>query len=183
MASLLHQLENNEAILLMYLADELPPEDRAEVEQMLSRDQRLRSELERLQRINQTVEEGLGMLDEAFPVSRQERALRRVSRIVRQWAVDRLRPQEEPEEVVSRRFPLWGYPIAGAAMVAILLAIWWQVLPKGGVPPPVLVERPVSPEIDILAESFATDVFAENYKPFEDIERELTLLRETRIDF
>ena len=35
MSNLLQQLENNEAILLMYLAGELPEPDRVEVEQML----------------------------------------------------------------------------------------------------------------------------------------------------
>ena len=36
--SLLHELPNNEAILLMYLANELPAQDREEVEHMLDRD-------------------------------------------------------------------------------------------------------------------------------------------------
>ena len=35
MGSLLQQLANNEAILLMYVADELPPADRSEVDQFL----------------------------------------------------------------------------------------------------------------------------------------------------
>ena len=35
MSELLHNLENNQAILLMYLADELPAEDRREIDQLL----------------------------------------------------------------------------------------------------------------------------------------------------
>ena len=49
MNSLLHELQNNEAILLMYLANELPPQDREEVEHMLDRDANLRLELAKIQ--------------------------------------------------------------------------------------------------------------------------------------
>jgi anti-sigma factor RsiW len=47
MASLLHELENNEAMLLMFLTGELPEEDRMEVVQMLASDGGLRAELAR----------------------------------------------------------------------------------------------------------------------------------------
>jgi anti-sigma factor RsiW len=44
MASLIHELDND-ALLLMYRADELSPEDRVEVEQMLAIDAGLRAAL------------------------------------------------------------------------------------------------------------------------------------------
>ena len=43
MSSLLPQL-NNESLLLMYIADELPAEDRVEVEQMLTIDPGMRAQ-------------------------------------------------------------------------------------------------------------------------------------------
>ena len=46
MPTQLQHLENNEAVLLMYLAGELTDSDRAEVEQMLATDARLRAELD-----------------------------------------------------------------------------------------------------------------------------------------
>ena len=63
MPSLLQQLENNEAVLLMYLADELPTDDLAEVEQMLANDPGLRAELESLRAAHATVLDGLHELD------------------------------------------------------------------------------------------------------------------------
>ena len=63
MSSLLQQLENNEAVLLMYLADELPAEDRAEVEQMLATDAGMRAALESLRDVTRRVDEGLAAAD------------------------------------------------------------------------------------------------------------------------
>ena len=51
MKSYLQHLESNEAVLLMYLGNELPEQDRVEVEAMLASDSRLRSELENLRKI------------------------------------------------------------------------------------------------------------------------------------
>ncbi len=45
MASFIQELENNEALLLMYFTDELPVDDRAEVEQMLASDAGMRAAL------------------------------------------------------------------------------------------------------------------------------------------
>ena len=48
MGSLLQQL-NNESLLLMYIADELPAEDRADVDQMLAGSPTMQAELEAIQ--------------------------------------------------------------------------------------------------------------------------------------
>ena len=60
MASLLQQLENNEAILLMYLADELGADDRREVEQMLRGDAGLAAELDELRAAQNAVMAAIG---------------------------------------------------------------------------------------------------------------------------
>jgi hypothetical protein len=100
MGSLLQQLENNEAVLLMYLADELPAEDRLEVEQLLARDAGLRAELERLRDMTDaltlalTDADGVGIAPPpiaaaaAIPgdaiAAKQSAAVRRVSRLMSQ---------------------------------------------------------------------------------------------------
>ena len=60
---MLEQLENNEFVLLMYLAGELPAEDRVEVEAMLSTDPILRAELDRLQSAQEAIGDALARLD------------------------------------------------------------------------------------------------------------------------
>jgi len=126
MAGMLHNLENNEAILLMYLADELPAEDRAEVEQQLASDAGLRTLLEQM---TEAWAACGGALETADAVGSQPlpvgAATRRASRLVRQWATERL---ARPAPVVDAHrlpFPWWSYPLASAACVLIgFLALW-----------------------------------------------------------
>ncbi|MGD0541535.1 MAG: hypothetical protein ABSB33_08455, partial [Tepidisphaeraceae bacterium] len=56
-------LEGNEAILLMYMADELPQADRLEVERMLATDAGLRGELEILRQTQKLAYDSLKTLD------------------------------------------------------------------------------------------------------------------------
>ena len=126
MTSLLHQLENNEAILLLYLADELSAEDRADVEQQLAGDASMRAELERLRALQEGTfaamkrDDGAGRL----PVSPAV-ATRRVTRMLHQWQVDHLRPRAEPEPGKELRFPWWSYPLTSAAVILIAFLVWW----------------------------------------------------------
>jgi hypothetical protein len=54
MADIANQLQTDrEAVLLLYLADELPPQDRAEVERMLSVEPALRHDLDRIRECRQ----------------------------------------------------------------------------------------------------------------------------------
>ncbi len=128
MASLLHQLENNEAVLLLYLADELPAEDRAEVELLLQNDAAMRAELERLEVVKAKVFGAMASLDAADRAGSQSVAIGRVGQAMRQWAELRNRPTMSIDQT-PRKFPLWGYPLAAAAMVLLGLGIWWAVLP------------------------------------------------------
>src|SRR5690348_15220517 len=121
MASLLQQLENNEAVLLMYLADELPADDRAEVDQMLATDAGLRQELARLREAHAAIEPAMKRLDEAsrLPMS-EPAALRQVGRTIKQWNVDRLAGRQAapaPEQHASKKW-LW-YPTGMAAAVLL----------------------------------------------------------------
>src|SRR5688572_19642100 len=101
MSTLLQHL-NNESILLMYLAGELPAEDRAEVEQMLAGDPRLRDELEQLRAAYEGVGSALAEADAAERVVLpQSTAARRVGQAVRAWHARRL---AQPAAKDARRF-------------------------------------------------------------------------------
>lgn len=127
MSSLLHNLENNEAILLMYLADELPSQDRAEVEQMLAGDAGLRAALERLQGVHETIQAELALLDRAEPLPLTESvAVRRVGREMAQWHAGRVaRRAVEPAPTKGKPYPWWAYSISSAAVVLLGLLVWW----------------------------------------------------------
>ena len=126
MSNLLQQLDSKEAILLMYLADELPPQDRVEVERMLAADPAMRQELERLRDAHDAFDRTMAALDRAsrLPVPHGV-AVRRVVQAIRQWHAKRLsRPATVPA-VAPLRFPWWAYPVAAAASVVIAFVVWW----------------------------------------------------------
>ena len=126
MESLLHQLENNEAILLMYLADELSGEDRAEVEQMLSTDAALRAELEALRALQARAFGGLDGYEAhaRLPVS-EGVAVRQAMRVMRHWQIAHAQAPPPEESVKELRFPWWSYPLTTAAAVLIAFLVWW----------------------------------------------------------
>jgi hypothetical protein len=124
MTSLLQNLENNEAILLMYLADELPAADRLEVEQMLSSDPALRGELEILRQTQQLAFDSLETLDSVSrPAAPPIVALGQASRMIHEWTERRRRP--EPAIVVIRRpLPWRRISVAAAATLLVGYYIW-----------------------------------------------------------
>jgi hypothetical protein len=165
MASILQQLENNEAILLMYLADELPSEDRLEVEQMLRNDAGLRAMLDRLRETQRGSMSFLGELDAAIPLPDEDGAVRRLIRTMRKRQLElAARPAEAPPAApLHKRLPAWAYPIVSvAAAIIIALGLWgvgvFDFGPKGGitdstgggedVPELELVERSVNAPLD-----------------------------------
>jgi hypothetical protein len=123
---LLQQLENNESVLLMYLADELPPDDRAEVEQLLARDANLRAEFDRLREAHDRFLADMRGLDRATRLSVPESTgVRRVALAMRRWQAER---EARPPVQRSRpelRYPWWAYPAAAAASVVIAFLVWW----------------------------------------------------------
>jgi len=121
--SLLHQLENNEAILLMYLANELPAQDRNEVEHMLERDGQLRLELAEIQQAYTGSYGVMRQADETTPPTSPFSAARAVGDVLRARQSDM--PSVDDHE--ERRHVHWiAYPIAAAAALAIGMFLWWQ---------------------------------------------------------
>ncbi len=128
MAGLLQKLENNEAILLMYLAGELPAEDCAEVERMLDGDASLRRMLRELRALQGTACAALERLDrmESRP-GRDEQSVRRVMRDLRRRQME---PREVPASVDQDlaakpwRWPWWANVAAAAAVVVVGIGLW-----------------------------------------------------------
>ncbi|HSI37305.1 MAG: hypothetical protein ACAI43_25175 [Phycisphaerae bacterium] len=148
MKNLLEQLENNEAVLLMYLAGELPTEDRAEVEQMLGRDAGLRATLDELRGLHADVTSALGRLDAADPLPSRDSAVRQVSRAMTQAMVARAaqRPAAGPAGK-TLRIGWLVYPAAAAAVILIATMIYMNQpgAPLPGTPGPndiALIEPP-----------------------------------------
>jgi anti-sigma factor RsiW len=123
---MLESLENNEVILLMYLADELPLVDRQEVEQMLAGDSSLRRELDGLRAAQELFEDRLARLDDVETLSSQMAMTRRISRAMRQHFADRAaRAAKAPAPLHSRAaIPLWVYPTAAAAILFLAFIFW-----------------------------------------------------------
>jgi hypothetical protein len=126
-ASLLQQLESDQAVLLMYLADELPAEDRAEVARRLAADAGLRAELERLRSAYESFAAAVQRDDRSgrLPVP-ESVAVRRVGREMRQWHARRLAAAARPAALAPMlRYPWWAYPVAAAASIVLAFLVWW----------------------------------------------------------
>src|SRR4051812_25234507 len=91
MRNVLNQLHDRESILLLYVADELSPADRAEVERMLSSDSSMAAMLEELRLSQDSLDAALARVDarHAIPGSASASA-RQFGRAVRQWHADRV---------------------------------------------------------------------------------------------
>lgn len=149
------KLESNEQVLLMYLAGELPDDDRADVERMLATDPSLQRDLQQMQSLQSTVEHGLARLDEISPLPVSSNfAARQVSRAIRQQLA---RPKVAPVRATSdgpSRSWWWLYPTVAAASVAMIAMVWLNRQAST----PVKLHGPaplVTPEPDSVADSQA----------------------------
>jgi anti-sigma factor RsiW len=172
MSNLLQQLENNEAILLMYLAGELPEPDRVEVEQMLVNDDALRAAMTELAALQADVGGLLARAESpAFTApSRREASVRRV---VRAMAAAREESPAAPaplaiaaasaDEPRPYRLRWVAYPIAAAAVLLVGIIIMSNrapaVLPPNrevaiidqqqmNAPTPRIFDQPSDPALD-----------------------------------
>ena len=135
MRSILNQLDGHDAVLLMYLADELPADERARVEQMLGGDEAMRARLDVLRAAHDTVNDAIRRYDASHLLTGSEAAaVRHVGRMVRNWHAGRAaRPARgtlEPPRTL--RFPYWSYPLAAAAAVTLAFVTWYVTLPEPG---------------------------------------------------
>lgn len=143
--NVIEKLQNNEQILLMYLADELPPQDRTEVEQLLLTDGWMRNELEQLRAVQGMFDTHLAQLDKISPLPiSSEFAAKQIGRAMRQ---EMARPKPTyitPPADRPVRSWRWLYPTVAAASIAIVAMIWLtrEARPTGGTAP-VVVNSPL----------------------------------------
>lgn len=130
MSSLLKQLDD-QAALLMYLANELPPQDRARLEERLAGEPALRQELVQLTSLQNAFGQQMRPLDQAAGPS-EAAATERARRAIGQWQIKRL--AEPATESGSQGYPWWVPTLAAVAAVVIASMVWWASLAP--VPPP-----------------------------------------------
>jgi hypothetical protein len=127
MHSLLEKYDDAHALLLMYLADELSAEERAEVDKQLAADDALRGELESMRSAHQVVGRWFLELDQSQPLPGTVGSYQRMAaRMISQWQVQRAmpdRPREQPSQWRWRRL----YPVAAAAVLLLGFIVWWGI--------------------------------------------------------
>src|SRR5438045_2532260 len=102
----------------MYLADELPAGERAQVEQLLASDASMQKELETLRAAQDQFAQQMAAADSAVPTLGEASSIHRITRAMRQHQVRRvLAPAAPTPKSIPfwSRVPRWGYPIAAAA--------------------------------------------------------------------
>jgi anti-sigma factor RsiW len=128
MSDIANQLQGDrEAVLLLYLAQELPRDDRAELERMLASDAALAADLDRLRALQSEVVGGLEEMDAASPLRiSDDISTRRVMREMRRFQLElKSRAPVHLEASTLRPWPRWVYPVgAVAAMFFAFLALW-----------------------------------------------------------
>src|SRR4051794_13729678 len=100
----------------MYLSGELPAKDRAVVEQRLVSDPAFAAEIERARAADAACAQAFMDSDRGrhLPV-KQEVAVRRVSRAMHDWLVERAAASTDAPQRRHFHMPLWAYPVAVAA--------------------------------------------------------------------
>jgi len=115
---------DRDALVLAYAAGELPEAQKVSFEAQLAGDPALAAELVRVREGLELASVSIGQLDATQRAPVQDGvAVRRASRAIGQWTIDRLRPKEAP---VKQPFtvPWWVYPSAAAAMIIVSFLIW-----------------------------------------------------------
>lgn len=174
--SLLEQLDNNEAILLMYLAGELPESDHAEVQQMLSRDAALRDQLAQLAALQDSVTSTLALADTAPLHARRDAAARQFTRDFA--AFEPVTVSAAPQPAHRRNRIGWLlYPVAAAAMLLLAFSL---IHNRGNGTNPIAVGPITPPTTEAVTDNVASarPVPQSNVQIFPDeLERELISLR------
>ena len=124
MSTLLKDLNYPDAVLLMYLANELPADDRAVIDERLEHQPELHDKLDELRAAYGAVDAFIGAADGASRVASGFTAARQLGDVVRDRQ-RRLKPEDS--EVLQRRRGWWMiYPVAAAALICIAMLAWYR---------------------------------------------------------
>jgi hypothetical protein len=179
-----------QAVLLMYLADELPSDQRAAVAQALEKDAALRAQLEDLRQLEEQAFGALSMADvvDSRPAA-DEAHVRRVVRELRRQQVElAARPAPTTAPTLRRHWPRWAYPAAAvAAAIFIVLGLFAAGVIEVPIRSKPIAEPGISTSADELAARELTRSF-EGIKPtaieenasvrLDDVEARIQALRE-----
>jgi anti-sigma factor RsiW len=177
----LQQLQNNEAVLLMYLANELEPQDRAEVEQMLAADSGMRAELAQLQYAQNTVTQVFQQLDASLPLpGTADVASRRVSRLMKQRQVDLMERRAIVAPRHRRHVPWWVYWVASAAASVVAVVVWWGLKTDAPINPITVVNDDSQEQQEQVALLDMTMRNVDENTPNSDVENQVQDLRSQR---
>jgi anti-sigma-K factor RskA len=143
----------NQSQLLLYLAGELPEASRERLERTLEQDASLRSGLDALRSVQQSIDRAMLMHDaeQTLPESQLAAATRQTARLMRQWQVDRAARPTSRKQTPHWRLDWRAYSVVAAiaAVMFIGFTVWWQNSDHGE-PRIAAVEQPGDP-----LESFA----------------------------
>jgi hypothetical protein len=120
-------------MLVLYLAGELANGEKTALEKRLAAEPKLAAELDRLRAAQAFCNGAISHGDQTarLPVS-EGVAVRRVSRAMQQWQVDRVRAMP-PVKKKGLPLPWWCYPAAAAAAIIVGFLIWSSRQPIGPV--------------------------------------------------
>jgi len=119
---------DGELIGLLYLSDELAPEQRARFEAALQRDTALRQQLDELRAAQGVVSDLLSRADAARPLAISEAAAsRKVARAIAQWRIDWLaKPRTASHSSRFRLRTLVPAAVAAGLLLGSIMYFWWS---------------------------------------------------------
>jgi len=152
-----------QAILLLYLADELSAQDRRTVEQRLAADADLARQLQSLRDLYDSCREAMSAQETGRQEALEAAAARSSSRLMHRWAEQRRRPRTAVLEA-ARSIHWLRYGFAAAALFLLSCSLWWSyhrspVLPGPG-PAPVVMDDDSREKLSLVLDSMeasATD--------------------------
>lgn len=136
---MIEKLTDNHAVLLLYLAGELPEADRREVENRLSIDRQLAEELAILDGMHQSIAASMTLLDE-LDANRlpAESAIDAAVESINSWRFGP-RPVEGFNTPHKRRIWSWVAPLSLAASILIAAIIWFDRHPTAVLSPEMAI--------------------------------------------
>ncbi|MCC6240819.1 MAG: hypothetical protein IT448_11030 [Phycisphaerales bacterium] len=132
MTSLLKQLTTNTAIGQMYLAEELSPSDRTQLQQMIRQDETLAQKIQKIKSLQEGLWCQLRHLDKAEPLTAMGLSRRQLRQRLNQWLSSQRQLQQHSGQDRKKKgllFAWWMYPAAAVAAVGLALLVWWSALP------------------------------------------------------
>src|ERR1051326_9024192 len=116
---------DDDAMLLLYISGELSAADAGAVERRLESEPELAEKLSDLRYAQQFYEDSFSQADAVTPLPvKLDVSLRRVSRAMHQWQIDRLRAKPVQPVAAGWGLPWWAYSTAAAAMIVVAGVGW-----------------------------------------------------------